>query len=79
MTKNELAQAVELARSKEELHDDDSCLYGLYLRGFVPVSTTIRAVARFVRWHCFNIDGTVATDELAEFAGFARKRILIVG
>ena len=79
MTKQELANAVELARSKQELTDDDTCLYGLYLRDFKPVSTTIGAVARFIRWHCIYLNGDVATDELAEFAEFARKRILIIG
>jgi len=79
MTKQELTNAVELARSKEEIQDDNSCLNGLYLRGFKPVSTTIRAVARFIRWHCIYLNGDVATDELSEFAEFARKRIMVIG
>jgi hypothetical protein len=79
MTKQELQAAVTLAQSKETIEDDDSCLYGLYLPDFKQVSTTIRAVARFIRWHCIYLNGSVATEELNEFAGFARKRILIIG
>jgi hypothetical protein len=79
MKKEEVNQAVELALSKEEIHDDDMVLNGLYLRDFKPVSTTIRVVAKFLRWHCVYLNGGVASEELNEFIGFARKRIQIVG
>ncbi len=79
MTKAELAKAVELAQNKQEIKDDDSVLDGLYLANFKPVATTLGAVARFIRWHCIYLNGTLATDELAEFAGFARHRITIIG
>ncbi len=80
MVKKELAQALEIARSDESLEaHDHMVLHGLYLPSFKQVSTTIKVVARLMREMVCRFDGTIDDDELKQFAGAARHKIIIIG
>jgi hypothetical protein len=78
MTKSELAETKALAEKNEEINEDDQVLYGLYLHTFKPVTTTIRVVAKFMRYHCMQLNGEWDTSELHKFCEFARRRITVI-
>ncbi len=79
MNKREMAEALAVAQSDRSLLDvDHTVLHGLYLPTFqAPVTTTIPVVARMVRELCIQFNGAVDSEALAEFAGVARRKILI--
>ena len=80
MTKKELAQAVEVAKSKKDLSGVDmEQLDGYGLPDFKKVYTTIDVVARVIRWQCGRFDGSWDMCELDELAQVARTRFIIIG
>jgi len=80
MTKSEFSQAVKLVESGADLSKfDDSNLFGCGLRDFVPVHTTIGAVAKLVQYQARTFAGTWDAAELDEMARIAKRNFLIVG
>ena len=79
MTKQQLSKALELAESEEALSDEDIEHFdGFGLKGFAPVTCTLRQLARLVRWQCVRLDLTVDADALHEIATFGRQRFMVV-
>lgn len=82
MTKSESAKALEMARDKDQNLDDvdDSILDGLYLPTFAaPVHTTLKVIAKSMRWHVICLNGSVDQHELDNFVSAARRKVVIVG
>ncbi len=81
MTKDELSEAMKVAKDKTvDLSAVDLMPFdGCGLRGFQPIATTIRAVARLIRWQCFMLNGEIDVEELSEIARIGRTKFQIVG
>ncbi len=79
MTRQQLGRAFVLATSSEDLtreNYDNLCGFGL--PGFNPVFTTVRAVARLIRWQCVQLNGGIDSRALSEIAELGRTRFQIV-
>jgi hypothetical protein len=80
MTKQQFDKAVALATSQEDLSaHDDNVLHGCGLPDFRPVTVTLAACARFIRWHCVCLNGTVDSEALNDMRAISRKRWLVAG
>lgn len=80
MTKQQFDKAVALATSEVDLsHADDTILHGCGLPEFRPVTCTLEAAARFIRWHCVCLNGTTDSEALNEMRNISRKRWLVAG
>lgn len=78
MTREQIRQALEIAKSDESLESvDHSCLEGLYLPSFKQVFTTIRVVAKTLRELVVQFNGEIVSDELDQFSKVARHKILV--
>ncbi len=78
MTKQQFDKAVTLARTTLDLNDDDEVLYGCALPNFKPVTVTLEAAAKFIRWHCVQLNGQVDSEALNEMRNISRKKWLVV-
>lgn len=79
MTKNELTQALKIAKSDTNLDPDTSIFMGFGLKEFKPVYVTLELVAMLIRYQCFYIFGDgIDSEALNEIAVFGRKRFMIV-
>lgn len=74
MKKAEFQRAVEIAKSQEEITEDDSHLYGCALPGFQPVFTSLKALAKLLRWQCLQLNGQWDEQALNEMWKIARYR-----
>lgn len=80
MTKEELKQAVTIAKSSIVLNRDISIFNGFALRDFKPLVVTIDDIAALVRWQAVCIlTGELDTEALNEIAQYGRNRFLVVG
>ncbi len=78
MTKSQFDAAVALATSAADLSQaDDSALDGCALPGFKPATCTLEAAAKFLRWHCVCLNGSVDSAALNEMREVSRKRWLV--
>ena len=76
----EFAEAFEIAKSDEDLSAiDDTPLYGCALRNFKPVHTTLRAVAKLIRWQALKLNGDWDMTEIDDLANIGRTKFLIIG
>lgn len=78
MKLKEFQEAVALAKSDQEINDDDNHLHGCALPGFTPVVTSLRAVARLLRWQAQMLNGEWDHEELNKMWKIARYRFLVV-
>jgi len=58
---------------------DDNILFGFGLTSFVPVYTTLEAVAKTIRWQALQMNGQWDSEALNEVAMLGRKNFLILG
>lgn len=80
MTRDQLSEAVALARSGAALNLDDLSLFdGFGLPDFAPVVCTVEALAVLVRWQCIRFDGSIDLGALNEIADCGRRRFHVVG
>jgi len=80
MTKKQINQALEIANSDKDLSNIDlKPFFGYACKGFKPVDCPINAVACLMRWQCFQLDGTIDTEEFNDFCGYARKLFNVYG
>ena len=80
MTTNEFKAAFAIAQSNESLENADyENLYGFGLPDFKPTTTTLRAVAKMMRWQAARFDGGWDNEALNEIREFGRKRFIIAG
>jgi len=80
MTKREFDHCFQLADSDRDFSDaDDSVLHGCGLPGFQRVTAEPVAVAKFLRWHCLNLNGTWDSSALNDFRSLFRIRVEVVG
>ena len=80
MTKNELKQAVELAKTRKVEEPTDISIFGGFgLIDFTPVSVTLDMVAALINWQAFQFDGEWDAVALSEIAHHARKKFMIIG
>ena len=78
MTKDQFSAALTIAKSKVDLSNvDDSILDGCGLHGFVPVTVSLEACAKCIRWHAFCLNGQIDSEALNELRSISRKRWLI--
>lgn len=79
MTKQELSNAVKIARSDTALSGVDITLFdGCALRGFEPIVVTMEALAAFVRWHVVCLDGSVDIRELNNLSSYGKRVFQVV-
>lgn len=81
MNKSEFQRAFELANDKTQDFTgvDMSMLDGCGLRGFQPVTVTIRTFAAFLRWQALGFGGEWNDADLTECREIARHKITMVG
>lgn len=81
MTTKEFQAAFAIANTPAiDLTDvDNSNHFGFGLRSFVPVHTTLRAVAKTIRWQAQQFDGEWEAKALDEVAKMGKKNFLILG
>jgi hypothetical protein len=80
MTKQELAKALELAKTRHvEEPTDISIFAGFGLRDFDPVYVTLDAVAALINWQCLQFNGQYDLVALNEIAYCGRKKFQIIG
>lgn len=79
MKLSEIQQATTMALSSAKLPScqHDTTLWGLSMRNFQPVITTLEVVAGFIRYHCINLDGTLDSTALQELTHPLQKRVKI--
>lgn len=78
MTKQQWDAAVQLVRTGKDFSNiDDSPLHGCALPNFAPVTITLECAAKFIQWHCLQINGTFDQEALTELREISRKRWLI--
>jgi hypothetical protein len=78
MTKQQFDKAVSIARSNVSLDNvDDTILDGCALPDFKPVTVTLEATARFIRWHCCQLNGQIDSEALNEMRNISRKKWLV--
>jgi hypothetical protein len=81
MTKNEAKKAFEIANdfTIDLTKEDDSNHFGFGLPDFKPVYTTVKAVARTMRWQGCLFNGTWDMNAINEVIHFGRKNFMIIG
>ncbi len=80
MTRDQLSEALTLARSGADLCLDEIAIFdGFALRDFSPVVCTLEALAVLVRWQCICFDGSIDHDALNEIATVGRRKFGVVG
>jgi len=80
MTKKEINSAMTIANSQETLSEVDISIFdGFGLPDFKPVNTTLRQVARLIRWQCFLMNGELDAQKFNELCYFAKQRFSIFG
>lgn len=79
MKLSEIQQATTMALSDVSLPScqHDTTLWGLSMRNFQPVITTLDVVAGFIRYHCRNFDGSLDSTALQELTNPLRFRVKI--
>lgn len=80
MTQQQLQQALEIAKSDEDLINE-SCQIDIFngfgLGNFQPVHVTLKQVAALIRWQCFQFNGAIDAVELNNLAYKGRKKFII--
>jgi hypothetical protein len=81
MTKQELQSAFTIANdSSVDLSEVDNSNHdGFGLREFKPVHTTLRAVAKTIRWQAQQLNGDWDAKALDEVASYGRRVFQIFG
>jgi len=81
MTKNQFQTAFAIAKDFNiDLSEvDDSTHFGFGLREFVPVHTTLEAVAKTIRWQALQFNGQWNAEALDEVAQCGRKNFIVLG
>lgn len=78
MTKDQFSAALTIAKSQVDLSNvDDSILDGCGLPDFKPVTVTLEACAKCVRWHAVCLNGQIDSEALNDMRHWSRKRWLI--
>lgn len=80
MTKTELKQAVEVAKSNADLKSEIDNIHifnGFALSNFNPITVTVEQVAALVRWQCFQFDGGIDAEALNEIATCGKKKFIV--
>jgi hypothetical protein len=79
MKKDELRQAMDIARSDRDLSSIDiTPLAGYALRDFQRVTVAVEAVARMIRWQCFTLDGGIDGEALNELADCFCRKVTVI-
>ena len=79
MTKEQFSRAYNIAVSKTDLSGvNDEPLYGCGLAEFEPVTTTVEAVAKLLRWQIVCLNGSIDTVELNNMSRIARREFMVV-
>ena len=79
MTLVQFQKAFAIANSNVDLSNvDDSILFGYGLPAFKPVHTTLKAVAKTIRWQAMQFNGQWNAEALNEVAELGRKNFLIL-
>ncbi len=80
MTKAEFTKAYDLALSGEDLNGEDLEQFdGFGLNDFKQVVTTVKAVARLIRWQTFFLNGEIDYIELNEIYRHGKRKFLVIG
>jgi len=81
MTLSQFQAAFAIAKdfSRDLSKVDDGILFGFGLLGFVPIHTTLEAVAKTIRWQALQMNGEWDSEALNEVATLGRKNFLILG
>lgn len=79
MNKAEFKRAFAVASSDQNLTNVDmGHLFGFGLRDFQPVSTTVEAVARMMRWQAHQMNGGWDEQALDEIRVAGRTRFIVI-
>jgi hypothetical protein len=81
MTLQQFQAAFAIAKdfNRDLTNVDDSLLYGFGLASFVPVHTTLEAVAKTIRWQALQFNGEWNAELLNEVAECGRRNFIVLG
>jgi len=78
MTKQQFARAVEIAKSEQDMDAVDfNNLIGYGLPEFKPTITTLRAVAKMIRYQTLQFNGEFDCFELSDLAAAAQRKFIV--
>jgi hypothetical protein len=79
MTKDQFTKALAVARSAEDLDGiNDEHLHGCGLPEFERATTTVRAVAKLLRWQVIQFNGELDERELGNMREIARRKFDVI-
>jgi hypothetical protein len=79
MNANEFKAAFAIASSDKDLSDVSfDHLFGFGLKDFQPVSTTLDAIAKVIRWQTLFMNGTWDQEELDTIRSIGRKQFIVI-
>ena len=79
MTTQEFKRAFTIASSDQDLTNVNmGHLFGFGLQDFQPVSTTVEAVARMMRWQAHQMDGGWDEQALDEIRQCGRTKFIVI-
>ncbi|MCK9369892.1 hypothetical protein M0R04_08310 [Candidatus Dojkabacteria bacterium] len=80
MNKQELTQAVTMAKDRTVKEPTDISIFGGFgLKDFEPVYVTLDKVAALINWQCLQFNGEYDAEALNEIAIAGRKKFIIIG
>lgn len=79
MTKKELREILEVAKSNVTLLDEDLSIFDGYgLKDFDKVYVTKNQVAKLIRWQTFQFNGNIDSKALNDLINIGSKKFIII-
>ena len=78
MTTQQFKQAANMAIEGNYADVDDSVLHGCGLAGFIRATITMDVAAKFIAWHCVQLNGQFDCEALTEMRNISRKKWVVV-
>jgi len=78
MTKKELKEILEVAKSNVTLDEDLSIFDGYGLKEFKKVYVTKNQVAKLIRWQTFQFNGNIDSKALNDLINIGSKKFIII-
>lgn len=78
MTKKELKEILEVAKSQKTLDEDLSIFDGYGLNDFKRVYVTINQVAKLIRYQAINLNNSIDSKALNDIINIGNKKFIII-
>ena len=79
MTTSDFRKAMEIAKSDEDLSNENlDIFHGYAFADFKQVFCSLRALARLIRWQCIKFDGSIDSEELDTLVRVGKRKFIVV-